>query len=74
MATERKCDLCGEPLTDRHAHYDLAGRYEFRLVKARKLSWWRGRRETRDLDICAGCVNELGRAAYDDVAAEREGS
>lgn len=63
MSTTRKCDLCGGRLTDESTTYDLDGRYHFRLVKAERLTWWRTRRETRDLDVCRSCIDQLGRAA-----------
>lgn len=61
MTTERRCDLCKERLTNEYATYDLDGRYRFKLVVAERVKWWRGRKETHDLDVCRDCVNALGQ-------------
>lgn len=74
MTTERTCDLCNVRVTNEDAQYDLAGRYEFRLVRAKKVSWWRWHKTVRDLDVCAECVTAIGRASFDKSEATSVGN
>ncbi len=72
MATNRLCDLCNNELTNEHAVYDLDGRYRFKLLVAERFKWWRGRKETHELDVCSACVRELGRRVT--AAADSQGT